>query len=641
MQPHGSICGWKYQSCDPRLASRCGYATPENPQPHDCGPAPGGFPKLSAHPERRDSRPASRYNALATAMSTLSPQLIRHDLIAGLTVALVAIPQCMGFATIAGLEPVSGLYAAVVMGLVSAALSKSPRLVIGPAITASSMLLAVMLTVAPDRREDWPALAGYVAVLVGLMTILAAVLRLGRFVKFVSRSVIVGLMAGSALLTLGSQLAPALGLAPSRSATLAGMLWKLTPQLGDAHLATLLMAGGTFAFVLLGARFGPRIPTAFLALVLAGGVHVFLESRGAATELATLGALPWKWPTELTPWYSGAVQTDLLVGAAAITLVGIIQNLAIGKAFALRHREPLDPRRELWSLGVANVASGLLHGFPGSGSFARSALNDLAGARTRLSGLFAAIGTALIAALGAPLAVHIPHAAIAGLLIATAILMVDWSELWHIMRRDRHDRIVLGTTILCVFVMPIHWAILLGLAASVIIFLGRVSQLRLVEMVQGERRPFQEQEIDTDTGRSAITLLQIEGALFFAHADELATLLRSVFERGPQVVILRMRRTQQIDFSVQAAMERVVGEFAEAGGRLIVCGLTPELRKTLRDGPLGEVVPEEHLLRTTREVFGSAHRAIALAESIVGQTDRPRFRAATESTRSTIRTIRT
>lgn len=559
-----------------------------------------------------------------------NPQIIRHDILAGLTVTLVAIPQCMGFATVAGLPPVTGLYAAVVMGLVSALVSRSPRLVVGPAITSSSMLLAVLQTVAHDRPEQWPALAGLVAVLVGLLTLLAAALRLGRFVKFVSRSVIVGLMAGSALLTMGAQLAPLLGIPSASGATLVAILYRTLARIDETHLASLAVSIGTLVLVLAGARIGPRVPAAFVSLIAAGGVHVVLERLGLAEGLPTIGALPWEWPTQLGGWYSGPIESDLVVGAAALAAIGVIQNLAIGRAFSLRRHEPFDPRREMWALGLANIASGLLHGMPGSGSFARSALNDLAGARTRMSGVIAAVATAVIAAVGAPLAVHIPVAAIAGLLVATAITMVDWRELRSILRYDERDRLVLCTTMLCMFVLPIYWAILLGIAASVGMFLGGVSRLRLVEMVQGERRPFQEQEIDEQTGSSAVTLLQVEGPLFFAHADEMTAALRSVFERQPRVVILRMRRTQQIDFSVMAAMSRVVGEYVARGGTLIVCGLTPELRRTLRNGPLGRIVPEQYMLRTTREVFGSVHQAIALAREILAGAagGRPVFRAA-------------
>jgi sulfate permease, SulP family len=155
--------------------------------------------------------------------------------------------------------------------------------------------------------------------------------------------------------------------------------------------------------------------------------------------------------------------------------------------------------------------------------------------------------------------------------------------------------------------------------------------VHLLEMVGDTSRPFREQEVDEDTGRSRITMLQIEGPLFFAHADDLAEQLRDIFERGPSVVILRMRRTQQIDFSVLAALDRVVRDFRAAGGHVIVCGLSSKLRRRLLDSPLGRTVGPDFLLETTREVFGSAHLALGLAESILDlaiPSPRPRFRLA-------------
>lgn len=558
-------------------------------------------------------------------------QRISADTFAGCTVALVAIPQCMAFATVAGLPPITGLYSAVVMGLTSALISSSPWMVVGPVITASSMCLGVLRIVAPDRPADWPAIAGMLALLVGIFTILGAALNVGRFVRFVSRSVVVGLIAGSAMLTIGSQLAAALGLAPGTQPTLIGILWTTLTRLPQLHLPAVILSLATLTIVILAGRLGPKFPAAFIALVLSGVAVAVLERVSPGISLGNVGHLPWAWPTPTMPWYAGSNPTDLLVGAAAIALVGIIQSLAIAKGLANRNDDVIDSKRELWALGLANIASGFTHGFPGSGSFARSALCDLAGARTRLSGIIAAAAIALIAVFGASLTVYVTHAAIAGLLIATAIAMVDWHEFLHVLRHDRYDRIVLGTTIGCVFFLPIHWAVLIGLAVSIAVFLRRVSELHLYEMVAGDSQQFLERAIDDQTGRSAVTMLQIEGPLFFAHADELADRLRAILGRDPTVLIIRMRRTKQIDFSVLGALDRVLREYLHRGGRVVICGLQPGLRAMLRESPLGDTIPAEYMLETTREVFGSAHMAIALAENIarLESTDgRPLYRVA-------------
>jgi SulP family sulfate permease len=209
--------------------------------------------------------------------------------------------------------------------------------------------------------------------------------------------------------------------------------------------------------------------------------------------------------------------------------------------------------------------------------------------------------------------------------------MVDWGRFKDILLRGGHDRIVLLTTVLSVFIVPIHWAVLIGLAVSIAIFLRRVSQLRLAEMVSGETGQFHEHAVDDQTGKSVITMLQIEGPLFFAHADELAQMLRGIARHAPRVIIVRMRRTQQIDFSVITALNAVVEDYRAAGGALIICGLTPEMRAALRHSPLGRTVPAKYLLKTTRKVFGSAHTAIKLAESLVppdARGERRLFRSA-------------
>lgn len=552
---------------------------------------------------------------------------LRDDLVAAATVALVTIPQVMGFAAVAGLPPVAGLYAAVAMGLVGAALSGQPRLNIGPAVTTSTMVYAVLVSVAPGEAQRWPAVAATLTMFVAGFTLAAALLKVGQFVRFVSRSVLIGLTAGSAALIFGTQLAPSLGVEVERTAVLAQLLWRTVAAADQTQWTSVAVAAGTFLLVLVGAR-TPRFPMPFVALVLAGVAGAALERAGPGLAVATIGRIPRHLPG--LPELADPFRTDLIFGAGAIALVGIIQTLAIAKALAAKRREPIDARRELVALAAANAASGLVHGFAGAASFARSALNELAGARTRLSGIAMALLVGVLVAVAGPLAEHIPQAAIAGLLLATAVSMVDWRELGEVLVRDRYDRLVLLTTLLGVFVVPIHWAILLGLAVSIAIFLRRVSRLHLMEMVRGPERHFLEQPLDERTGLSPVTMLQVEGPLFFAHAEELEARLRPIIARRPRAIILRMRRTQQIDFSVIATLQEVAEEYMAAGGTLVICGLTPRMRRLLLGSALGRTIPPEHLLETTRKVFGSAHRAIQFVREHVGagMPDEELFRRA-------------
>ena len=551
------------------------------------------------------------------------------ELWAGVTVALVSIPQCMAFAAIAGLDPATGIAAAIVMGVVGAALSATPSLILGPAVTTCTMIFGVLITVAPNDRASWPALAGLLAVLAGGITIVAAVVRFGTFVRFVSRSVLVGFITGAATMIVVSQLDPLLGLSASSGSTLLERLIDTVSRLGAAHPPSIMLAVGTVLVIAVSTRLSPGVPGPFIAIVLSGLVVHLLESNGAGLELDPIGALPSAMPLSITSVYRGAFTSDLFVGALAIALVGMIQTLAISRSFATRTRATMNARRELVALGCANMLSGVLGGFPGAASFSRSALCDAAGARTRIAGFVAAGGLLAIVALAAPLTHFITAPAIAGLLMATAWALVDRRELMDILRRGGADRIVLVTTVLAVWVIPLHWAILIGLSLSMVLFLRRVSELHVVEMVNSGEDQFSERPIDAQTGRSAIVMLQVEGPLFFAHADELAKRLRSVFEQSPRAVVLRMRRTQQIDFSVIAALAHESEAYCDGGGTVIVCGLTPEMHRTLVESALGRIIGTDHFMPTTKKVFGSAHRAIDLARSVVATApaaDRALFR---------------
>lgn len=551
-----------------------------------------------------------------------------RDLQAGLTVALVAIPQCMAFAVIAGLPPMNGIYAAVVMGVVGSLVSASPKLSLGPTVTTSTIIYAVLATAAPGERESWAGLAGVLAVLAGALTLVLAALGVGKLVRFVSRTVLIGLVVGTAILILGAQLAPSLGVASSGRSTLIGILLDTLAHVPDVHWPALAMSGGVLLLVLLGARYAPSWPVPFFVLVGSVLIEWGLDRAGWPLDLRAVGEITRSLQAGLPQLPLPPYNTDLLVGAAALSIVGIIQTLTLARAYADRDGERISVNRELSALGAANLASGLLHGFAGAASFARTALNDLAGARTRAAGAFAALGIGVVVFAAAPLVSHITQAATAGLLIATASTTVNWREFWQVLRHDRHDRAVLVVTLAGVFVLPIHWATLIGLVVSVALFVQRAGELRLVEMRAGGQDKFHERPIDEQTGQNRITMLQVEGPLFFAHADELSDTLRMVLGRKPLATIIRMRRTHQIDYSVIRALTRVAREYAAQNGRLILCGLRPELRALLRRSELGRVVPHDCMLEITGQVFGSAHQAIALAEgAIKGSHDsRPTFR---------------
>lgn len=537
----------------------------------------------------------------------------RQDIQAGVTVALVAIPQCMAFAAVAGLPPTAGLYAATAMGLIGALLSGVPQLNIGPSVTVCTMVYAVLASVAPRDPEQWAELASTLAVLVGAMTVVAALLNVGQFVRFVSRTVLVGFTLGAALLIFGSQLAPSLGLGTVRKPALILILWETLRSADHTHWPTLVATAATMLFLAACARLGPRFPGPFVALVLGAGIDSGLGALGVHTGLASIDKIPRAWPTPGLPTLSGAYGTDLIFGALAISLVASIQTLAIAKAMAARHGIRMESRRELFSLAAGTVGAGFVQGFPGSGSFGRSALTERAGARTRLAGVSMALSIGIVVAVLAPLAQLIPRAVIAGLLISTAISIVEWDQVREILLKNRQERFVLLTTVLGVFLVPIHWAILAGLAVSIAVFLRRASRLHMVEMVDVGNGEFREQPIDDQTGASPITMLQVEGPLFFAQAEEIESRLRAIVARGPNVIILRMRRTQQIDYSVVTAVNQVAQEYRQAGGTLIICGLAPAMRRLLLDSPLASTVGGDHLLVTTSKIFGSAHDAITLA----------------------------
>jgi SulP family sulfate permease len=337
-----------------------------------------------------------------TVFSTL-----RSDLIAGLTVAAVAIPQAMAYALIAGVEPRHGLYTAVVMTAVASVLGSSSRLINGPTNAISLVVLGAIAGLGLSGPEAYHQAVFVLTVLVGLLQVLIYFLKLGDLTRYVSESVILGFMLGAAVLVAVSQVPNLLGLSLAGEADNA-LLWRLgeTVLNGTPRPLAVAIGAGTMAATLLlralGRRIGYPVPDMLLALIAAA-----IAARMCGWSEPPL-TVPTGLPGFKVPQFTWTAVRQLSGSAAAIALLGLLEALAIAKSIASRTREPLDYNRQCLAEGVANLAGGFFQCIPGSGSLTRSAINYQAGAATRWSGVVAAAAVAAALLLFADLARFVP-----------------------------------------------------------------------------------------------------------------------------------------------------------------------------------------------------------------------------------------
>jgi SulP family sulfate permease len=397
------------------------------------------------------------------------PGTLRADLLAGLTGAVVVLPQGVAFATLAGLPPQYGLYAAMLPCIVAALFGSSRLMVTGPANAISLTTMALIAPLAMAGSPRYVELVLTLSFLVGAMQLLLGLAKVGAIVERVPHSVVVGFTAGAALLIIVNQLPVALGLDLPRGSAwqqVRGVALHAQQMQWPALLAALLTV-----LVALAARPLNRWVPAMLLAVLAGalGAKLMAWLAPAWPALRTVQALPGPLPP--LSWPDLSVDTvRMLFGATLVmTLLALTEATAIAKAVARQYDDTLDGNREFIGQGLANIAGSFFSSMPASGSFNRSGVNVEAGARTPLAAASAALFLVLILSLVAPLAGHLPLAVVAGLLFVVAWGLIDMAEMGRLWREEPLERVPLGVTLVGTVALSLEWAILLGITSALIV----------------------------------------------------------------------------------------------------------------------------------------------------------------------------
>jgi SulP family sulfate permease len=555
---------------------------------------------------------------------------LRADLVAGLTVAAVAVPQAMAYALIAGIEPQYGLYTAIVMTALASLFGSSAHLINGPTNAISLVVFGAIAGVA--GHQDGPTaieVVGLLAILVGLIQVLIALLRLGDLTRYISESVILGFMAGAGLLVALTQVQNLLGLKAKGSGDdhLLYRLWLTWTEGGPIDYWSLGIGLATLALVYalhrVNHHFKVRVPELLVSLVVvAFAVWLF----GLAPERVGRLHLESRLPRLQRPSFSPERIRQLWGGALAIALLGLVEALAIAKTIAARTRQPLDFNRQCLAEGIANLGGGLFQCMPGSGSLTRSAINYLAGAVTRLSGLFSAAAVAATLLLFAPLAEFVPQAALAGILMWTAYRIVDRKRLRYCLRATRFDRsLVLATAGAAVFV-SVEFSILIGVFLSFLLFVPRASRLMASELVVSKERVVRERQPD-DPPCGKLVVLGLEGQLFFGAAPELEQVLGDLTARvgqGVRLIVLRLKRTHNPDVVCLERLHHFLEEMHKRKVVVLLCGVRAELGKLLERLGFHDCLPPEQVFLEDAQPgendgLSSTLRAVKRAYELLGE----------------------
>lgn len=413
---------------------------------------------------------------------------LRPDIIAGITVAVILLPQAIAFALIAELPPQMGLYAAVVGAVIGALWGSCEQLHTGPANAISLMVLSVLLEVAAPGTQEFFIAASFIAVMVGLLQLFMGLARLGLLVNFVSHSVIIGFAGGAGVLIAINQVKHLLRLELS-SDNIMQTLQELAVNLPHLHPATATLGIGTMLLIAILKWINPRLPATLVSMIAASGavylLHLNEPGPDGAPGVAVIGQLPASLPplAPLMQTLNLDFIADLSVGALAVGAIGLVQTTAIAQSIAAQTGQRLSSNQEFVGQGLANIAAGVFSGYPVAASFSRSAVSIGAGAKTGLSAIFSSMFVLLALFTLAPLAVYLPRAALAGVLIMTAFRMVDRTEIVRIWRGAPNDAVIMIVTFLATLFLTIEFAVLAGILLSFVVYVMKTSVPKVVAVL--------------------------------------------------------------------------------------------------------------------------------------------------------------
>ncbi|MBC8497215.1 MAG: sulfate permease [Anaerolineales bacterium] len=534
---------------------------------------------------------------------------LRPDLVAGLTVAIVLLPQAIAYAMIAELPPQVGLYSAIVAAIIGALWGSSNHLSTGPTNTLSLLVLTTLLPVVAPGSPEYLAAAGIMAVMVGVFQLILGLARLGVLVNFVSDSVVIGFTTGAGVLIGVSQLRHLLGLEIPSHHSLLATIEEIGAHIQEIHWISLFIGLGIFLLIVLMRVFKPKWPAPLLGMVAAACIvaALSLDQQG----VIVIGELPRSLPplTQFSldlNWIA-----NLSSGALAVGAIGLVESIAISRSIASQSGQRLDSNQEFVGQGLSNIAAGFFSGYSTAGSFTRTGVNFDAGAKTPLAGVFSGIFVLISILIFGPLAAYVPRTALAAVLLVTAYGLVDRKEIMRILRGMRGDTIIMVVTFLATLFLPLQFAVLTGIMLSLAIYILRTSVPRVEPVLPALNfRHFAHQPEKTPCPQMAI--FDILGDLYFGAVNHIEETIRGHLENftTQRFLLLRMISVGQCDISGIHALESIVDLMRERGGDVYFMRVQPPVLDQMKSTGLYDNVGADHCLSYDQAISYMYHHVL-------------------------------
>jgi SulP family sulfate permease len=535
----------------------------------------------------------------------------RQDALAGLTGAIIVLPQGVAYALIAGLPPEYGLYAAIVPAIIAALFGSSWHLISGPTAALSIVVFTTISPLAEVGSASYIALVLSLTLMAGLFQLVLSLARMGTLVNFVSHSVVVGFTSGAAVVIATSQIKNSLGLDLASSGNFIVNWIAVSKNITATHLPSLVITLITLTTLIGVKRWRKKWPNMLIAMV-AGSLAtqlMLLTPWQAAQSIALVGAIPSQLPPLSVPLMDWDILRELAPGAMALGLLGLVEAVSIARSVATRSGQRIDGNQEFIGQSFSNIIGSFTSSYATSGSFTRTGVNYEAGATSPLAALFAAIFLALIVLLLAPLAAFITLPSMAAILLIVAWNLIDWHHIKIIYRAGKNEAMVFGVTFGATLLLPMEFAIYLGVLLSLVLYLRRTSKPNITAMARntGAKKLVSAQRSGLPECES-LKIIRINGSIFFGAVDYVQSTLMSIPQKHVLIV------ASGINFIDLAGTELLANEakrLTALGGGLYICNPNGRVIKPIiRNGHLN-AIGKRHIFATKTLALSTIDKLLA------------------------------
>jgi SulP family sulfate permease len=551
----------------------------------------------------------------------------RADFLAGLTVALVLVPQSMAYAQLAGMPPYYGLYAAFLPVMVAALWGSSNQLGTGPVAVVSLLTASALTPLAAAGSEQFVALAIVLALLVGIVQLVLGVFKLGVIVNFLSHPVIVGFTNAAAIIIALSQVSKLIGVPMGRSEHFIADIWGVVQKIGHTHGPTLAMGVVAIALIWGFRRWAPKLPGVLIAVTVTTAASWLLEFN---TVLGgqIVGKVPEGLPSMNLPAISWQMIGTLLPTAIVISLVGFMEAISIAKAIVAKTKQKIDPNQELIGQGLANLVGAMTQAFPVSGSFSRSAVNINAGAATGMSSVFTGAFVLLTLLFLTPLLYHLPQPVLAAVIIMAVVGLVNFDAVKHAWQASRHDGVAAIVTFLATLAFAPHLdtGILIGAGLAVGLYLYRTMTPRIAILGRHSDGSLRDARVHNLPASEVVTAVRFDGSLYFANVAYFEDAILEAVASNPKAKYLLVvgNGINELDASGEEVMHHLTDSLRAGGVTLVFSGLKKQVVDVMRATGLLDHIGEARLFPTADMALAAIHDwAVASGEGDAASPLRP------------------